>query len=147
MRLLQFLGCMIFAGVVEYVLWCMAIKFFESRFLRKAQAVCFLYDATNPLIEGNFNEDNSMKVFIKYKYCGCKIKFHNALEASLKMELLIQKALKNYYIVKWLLEWVENETESEKLEIDEAKEFLEEMCHEMREIINNQAQELQKGEL
>ena len=64
MRLLQFLGCMIFAGIIEYVLWYLAIKFFEWRFLRKAHAVCFLYDATNPLIEGNFNEDNSMKIFI-----------------------------------------------------------------------------------
>ena len=145
MRLLQFLGCMILAGVIEYVLWCVAIKFFEWRFLRKAHAVCFLYDATNPFIEGNFNEDNSMKIFIKYKHYGYKIKFHNALEASLKIELLIHKALKNYYIVKWLLDWFENE--SERLEIDEAKEFLEELCHEMRGIIDNQTQELQTEEL
>lgn len=145
MRLLEFLGCMILAGVLEYALWWIAIKFFEWRFLRKAQAVCFLYDATIQLIEGNFNEDNSMKIMVKYKHCGCKLKFHNAHEASLKIELLIHKALKNYYIVKWLIDGIENE--SEKLEIDEAKEFLEELCQEMRSIIDNQKQELQTGEL
>jgi len=145
MRLLEFLGCMILAGVIEYALWWMAIKFFEWRFLRKAHAICFLYDATCQLIEAKFNENNSMKIFVKYEHCGCKIRFHNALEASLKIELLIHKALKNYYIVKWLLDWFENE--SEKLEIDEAKEFLEELCQEMRGIIDNQTQELQTGEL
>ena len=83
-------------------------------------------------------------IIISYEHNFSIIKFHNAFEASLKIELLIHKTLKNYYIVKWLLDWVENE--SEKLEIDEAKEFLDELCHEIREIMNNQTQELQKGE-
>ena len=128
---------MILAAIIEFILWIGAIKFFEMRFLRKAKSISLLYDATYQFIADNFNEDNAMKISVKYQHCGSKIKIRSGLEASLKIELLIHKAFKDYYIVKWLLEWVENE--SEKLDVDEAKEFLEEICYEMRELINKQS--------
>ena len=128
---------MILAAIIEFILWIGAIKFFEMRILRKAKSISLLYDATYQFIADNFNEDNAMKISVKYQHCGSKIKIRSGLEASLKIELLIHKAFKDYYIVKWLLEWVENE--SEKLDVDEAKEFLEEICYEMRELINKQS--------
>ena len=145
MRLLIFLGSMVLAGVIEYLLWQSAISFFEWRFLRKAKSILLLYDATLQILQNKFNDNNSMKISLKYEHCGNKIKFRNALEASLKIELLIHKALKNYYIIKWLID--ADEENLEEFQIEDAKKKLEEICYEMRNIVNTQEQEFQNEEL
>lgn len=143
--LLEFLGCIILAAVVEYILWFATASFFERRFFKKANAIFILYDSIYYMIEDNFNRDNLMKVSAKYEFCGCKIKFKNALEASLKFEILVQRALKNYHIVKYLIDGIAENFES--TEISMCKNDLEKCCYEIRKLIINNKQEGQKKEL
>lgn len=147
--LLKFLGCMILAAVLEFVLWLSAVKFFEWRFLKKSNSILMLYDSIYPMIADKFNNDKSLKVSVRFEYFGSKVRFRNALEASLKIEILIQKALKDYYIVKFLVEeFAEDLIEDfDNWEIVDCKEQLEGACYEIRELINKHGQELQKEEL
>ena len=147
--LLKFFGCMILAAILEFVLWFVIVNFFEWRFKKKSNSIVMLYDSIYPMIAENFNNDKSLKVSIKFQYFGSKVKFRNALEASLKIELLIHKALKDYYIVKFLVEeFSENlMPDFENWEIVDCKEQLEEACREIRKLRNNHGQEGQKKEL
>ena len=130
MLLQRLLIAMVLAAIIEFAVWHLSIKFFEWRFLKKAESICFLYDSVYQFIDNNFEDAHSVNISLKYKHRKIKIKFHNSSEAMLKIELLIQRALKNYKIVKMLIEG--RIDESEKFEIDECKEYLESMREEMK---------------
>lgn len=143
MLLLKFYGCIILAAVIEFALFYLIAEFFRKRFFEQADAIFLLYEYIYPMIEDNFNSDNEMKVSATYEYCGRKIKFHNALEASLKFEILAQKALKNYYIAEYFLDLLK--IELDELEMDECKEQLEEYCLELRTLISKNTKKNYKG--
>lgn len=135
MLLLKLLISMVLAAIIEYVIRLLALRFFKWRFLRKAELISYLADSVLSFIYNNCNEDKNIQISVKYKHCKCKIKFHNSLEATSKIELLVYYAMKYYKIARYL---DGREEITEKLEIDEAKEYLETICQEMREVIKNQ---------
>ena len=144
MLLRKILLCMILAGVIEYTLWIFALRFFENRFLKKAEVICYLYDSICQYIETNYEGEKAVQITVKYNKCKAKIKFRNASEACLEFEALVSKIMRDYKIARWLDGTKE---ETDKFEIDEAKEFIEEICCEMKNIMNMHVTEEQQKEL
>ena len=85
MLLLKILGCMILAAVIEYVLWLAALRFFEWRFLKKAESICCLYDSVITHICNNNYYDKPLKISVNFEHFKSKVKFHNSLDAILKI--------------------------------------------------------------
>lgn len=137
--LLKFLGCMILAGILEYLMFIIAAKFFEWRFLTKSQSVVMLYDSIYSMIEAGFNNDNQLRVSVNLEYCKSKIKFRNAVEANLKIQIMLQKCLKNYYILEYLADQLNDDLEG--TEVMECKKIIEEICEEIRTMKNNHAEQ------
>lgn len=141
MLLRNLLISMVLAGIIEYVMWIIALRFFEWRFLQKAEAISFLVDSLMSFVHNNFSKDKPVQISVKYSHFKYKIKFHTSLEAVAKIELIIYKAMRDYKIARYL---DEKEYPDEELEIDEAKKYLEEICKELREIIGIQEDVPQK---
>ena len=86
-----------------------------------------------------FNVDDSLNVKVKFNYCNSKIKFHNSLEASVKIEILVQRALRNYYIVEYLMGMLGQDFGwDDTLSV---KEDLEKLCYEMRKLTSDDQEE------
>ena len=135
----KFLLSMVLAAVIEGVIIVALIQFFEWRFFKKADSIMMIYECVYPMIEETFNADDSLKVKVKFNYCNCKIKFHNSLEASIKMEILVQRALRNYYIVEFLMGMIARDCGwDDTLAV---KESLEELCCQMRKLTSNDQEE------
>lgn len=130
--LLRFLGCMIIAAIIEGILFYLIAKISERRFLKKTDAILMLYDTIYPMLADNFNDDNSLKVSVKFEYCNSKIKFRNANEAGLKFELLVRRALRNYYVCEYALNLLGIDFTITNL--DECIKDLEEVCQEIIEL-------------
>lgn len=141
MLLRNLLISMVLAGIIEYVMWIIALRFFEWRFLQKAEAISFLVDSLMTFVNDNFSESKPVQISVKYNHFKYKIKFRTSLEVVVKIEVIIQRAIRNYKIARYL---DEKEYPDEKLEIDEAKEYLEEICKDLREIIKIQEDVPQK---
>jgi len=132
--LLKFLLSMILAGIVTLAIFRAIVKFFEWRFLSKSESIFMLFECIYPMIEDDFNNDKSMKVFVKFQHGKCKIKFRDAVEAGLKFELLVQRNFKNYRIFEYVMSiWDEDLQGSE---MQECKEELEKLCCEVRTLVN-----------
>lgn len=142
--LLKFLGCMVLAAIIEYILLRSIIKYYEQRFLNQANSICMLYECIYPMLEDDFNNDKKMKVFVKFKHGKCKIKFRNAVEAGLNFELLVQKAFKSYRVVEFVMSMVNQDTSG--TDMFECKQDLEKICCEVRTLVN-EAQEKNIKEL
>ena len=107
---------------------------------------CDFYECIYPMIEDKFNEDNALKVSVKFNYCNCKIKFRSSLDASIKVEILVQRALKNYYILEFIMGMIGQNLENTDAMV--AKEDLEKLCHEVRCLTSyNQEEQTQEKEL
>ena len=106
--------------------------------------ICCLYDSVVTHICNDNYYDKPLKISVNFEHFKSNVKFHNSLEATLQIELLIHKSMRDFKIAKYL-----NGTENQivEFEIDEAKEHLEEICREMRSIISSQTQEVQQQEL
>ena len=142
--LLKVLGCMILAAIIEYIILRSIVQYYEHRFFKQANSIFMLYDCIYPMIEDGFNNDKQLKVFVKYEYGRCKIKFRNAVEAGLNFELLVQKALKSYRIVEFVMSMVNEDTSD--TEMFECRKDLEKTCCEVRTLVNK-AQEKNMQEL
>ena len=125
---------MILAGIVTVAIFQIIVKIFEWRFLNKAESIFMLFECIYPMLEDDFNNDNSMKVWVKFKHGKCKIKFHDAAEACLKFELLVQRVFKDYRVVEYVMGmWDKN---LEGTEMIECREELEKLCSEVRTLVN-----------
>ena len=142
--LLKFLGCMVLAAIIEYILLRSIIWYYERHFLNQADSILMLYECIYPMIEDDFNNDKKMKVFVKFQHGRCKIKFRNAVEAGLNFELLVQKALKSYRVVEFVMSMVNQDTSG--TDTLECRKDLEKICCEVRTLVNK-AQEKNIQEL
>lgn len=144
MLLRNLLISMVLAGIIEYVIWLMALKFFEWRFLKKAEAISFLVDSIMTFVQNYFSEEKPIQVSVKVNHFKYKIKFRTSLEIVAKVESIIHRAMWDYKIARYL---DDREYLDAEVEIDEAKKYLEEICKELREIIKIQEDIPQKKEL
>lgn len=125
---------MILAGIVTTMIFQVIVKVFEWRFLSKAESIFMLYECIYPMLEYDFNNDKAMKVFVKFQHGRCKIKFHDAVEAGLRFELLVHRAFRSYRIVEYVMSiWDKDLEGSEMLE---CKEELDKICCEVRTLVN-----------
>ena len=135
----KFLMAMVLAAIIEGLIIVALIQFFEWRFFQKANSIMMIYECVYPMIEGKFNVDDSLKVKVKFNYCNCRIKFHNSLEASIKIEILVQRALRNYNIVEYLMGMIGQDFGwDDTLSV---KEDLEELCCQMRKLTSDDKEE------
>ena len=132
--LFKFLGCMILAAIIEYILLRSIIQYYEHRFFKQANSLFMLYECIYPMLEDGFNNDKQLKVFVKFEYGRCKIKFRNAVEAGLKFELLVQKSFKSYRVVEFIMNMVGEDTSD--TDMFEWKKDLEKTCCEVRTLVN-----------
>lgn len=144
MLLRNLLISMVLAGIIEYVIWLMVLKFFEWRFLKKAEAISFLVDSVMTFVQDDFSEEKPIQVSVKFNHFKYKIKFRTSFEVVLKIELIVHRAMRDYNIARYL---DDREYLDAEVEIDEAKKYLEEICEELREIIKIQEDIPQKKEL
>ena len=141
----KFLLSMVLAYIIEMLILRTLVQFFEWRFFKKANAFLTLYKSIYTMLEDKFNNDNSMKVSIKYEYCKSKIKFRNALEASIKLEILLQRVFRNYYIVEFIMSMIDSDLDGTEMKAD--KEELEEICHKIRMLTSDNQEEQTQEEL
>ena len=93
-----------------------------------------LFECIYPMIEDDFNNDKAMKVCVKFQHGKCKIKFHDAAEAGVKFELLVQRLFINYRIVQYVMSMWDKDLEGS--EMLECREELEKLCCEVRTLVN-----------
>lgn len=67
MMLRNLLISMILAGIIEYVMWLIALRFFEWDFLNKAEAISFLVESVLPFVSNNFSGNKPVQSTNKCK--------------------------------------------------------------------------------